>query len=185
MQDFGIVQVLYAVGSLCVVSIIGFLWKYRARIVSSVSGGWTSSIDRGRRQKAARERRYGYADLSYDMSSSDENEPVPVAGPGAVPAPSLGTGAVDVATLASSLTEAQYIELGARLRDRRGKPVFSGKKLYTLAGGNHDEFLASMRRWRGDEPTEEEPGYTTPIVGRPTAARFETDPEYPYQAPAR
>lgn len=31
----------------------------------------------------------------------------------------------------------------------------------------------------------DEPQYVTPIVGRPTAARFETDPEYPYQAPAR
>ena len=26
--------------------------------------------------------------------------------------------------------------------------------------------------------------YRTPIVGRPTSARFETDPDYPYQAPA-
>ena len=116
--------------------------------------------------------------VTYD----DDAAPVPSAVPVPVPLPSLGTGAIDIAALADNLTEDQYIELGARLRDRNGKPIYSGKRLYTLAGGNHDEFLANMRRWRGDLP--DAPVYTTPIVGRATSARFETDPDFPYQSPA-
>lgn len=34
------------------------------------------------------------------------------------------------------------------------------------------------------ESDEAESSYRTPIVGRHTNARFETDPDYPYQAPA-
>lgn len=33
-------------------------------------------------------------------------------------------------------------------------------------------------------PADEQPAYVTPIVGRPTSARFESDPDFPYQAPA-
>jgi hypothetical protein len=36
--------------------------------------------------------------------------------------------------------------------------------------------------WASAAPPEQE--HVTPIVGRPTNARFETDPDYPYQAPA-
>lgn len=34
------------------------------------------------------------------------------------------------------------------------------------------------------EPDATAASYVTPIVGRATSARFETDPEFPYQAPA-
>ncbi len=163
------------VGTLCVgVSIA--LWVNRAawlplagRIVSIISGDWRASLERARLQKAARERLYGYA----DMSSSDER-----AVSGVRPLPGSDVTSIDIVALANNLTEAQYVELGARLQDRRGKFVFSGRNLYKLAGGNHDEFLANMRRWRGEQT--EEPAYTTPIVGRPTSARFETDADYPY-----
>jgi hypothetical protein len=33
-------------------------------------------------------------------------------------------------------------------------------------------------------PAGDEPAYVTPIAGRATNARFETDPDFPYQAPA-
>lgn len=41
--------------------------------------------------------------------------------------------------------------------------------------------IEGARKRQGIEP---EPSYITPIVGRATNARFETDPDYPYQAPA-
>jgi hypothetical protein len=147
-------------------------------IVSSLSRIGGRMAEEGRARRAYRQR-------MYNMSSSVQSEPVPRVVPGAVPVPSTGATTIDIPSLARNLTEAQYVELGARLVDRRGKPVFSGKKLYTLAGGNHDEFLASMRRWRGEDTNDEETPYITPIVGRPTRAVFETDKDFPYQAPAQ
>ena len=38
--------------------------------------------------------------------------------------------------------------------------------------------------WADAAPADDEPIHVTPIVGRPTRAVFETDPDYPYQAPA-
>lgn len=117
-----------------------------------------------------------------NMSSGPQNEPVPPLVPGAVPLHGTADTRIDLPFLASNLTEAQYIELGARLLDRRGKYVFSGKTLYKIAGGNHDEFLASMRRWRGTE--EEEPTITTPWAGRVTkAAYYEVEPGLAYEKP--
>lgn len=124
-------------------------------------------------------RRYVAVRIVDNMSSEAQNDPVPGMVSGAVPLPSIRITPIDIVALAGSLTEAQYIELGARLQDHRGKFVFSGRNLYKLAGGNHDEFLANMRRWRGEE-IEEQPHFT-PYVGRRTDARFETDADYPYQ----
>lgn len=41
--------------------------------------------------------------------------------------------------------------------------------------------IEGARKRQGIEP---DPTYVTPIVGRPTSARFDTDPDFPYQAPA-
>lgn len=38
--------------------------------------------------------------------------------------------------------------------------------------------------WAEAAPSADEAPHVTPIVGRPTSARFETDADYPYQAPA-
>lgn len=183
MQDFGIVQAGYAVGSLLVVTIFGMLWRYRAAIVSIVFGNWKSSMTIARQQKAARE----WAAQPRTMSSP---APVPPMVPQQVPVPSAGTGLIDIAATARSLTKDQYIDLGALLVDEKGKPVWSGKTLYKIAGGNYGEFLARMRCVRGGEPEpeddepEEQAAHTTPIVGRVTRAQFfETDPELAYQPP--
>lgn len=183
MQDFGIVQIGYALGSLLAVSIIGMLWRYRAGIVSIVSGNWKSSMTSARQQKAARE----WAAQPRTMSSS---APIPPVVPQQVPVPFAGTAPIDIAVAARSLTKDQYIDLGALLVDEKGKPVWSGKTLYKIAGGNYGEFLARMRRVRGgdfeseDEDPEEQAAHTTPIVGRVTRAQFfETDPELAYQPP--
>ena len=51
------------VAILAMIAIIGANWSI---IVSIVSGGWRASLERARQQKAARERLYGYADMSSD-----------------------------------------------------------------------------------------------------------------------
>lgn len=161
-------------GSMIAVVLLLIVWPQIVSIVSSVGGRLN---EEGRARRAYRQR-------VYNMSSTPKGEPVPGLVPRSVPVPSTAATKIDLVFLASNLTEAQYIELGARLRDRRGKYVFSGKKLYTLAGGNHDEFLANMRRWQGGQSVDDEPVHVTPIVGRPTSAQFETDRDFPYQAPA-
>lgn len=44
--------------------------------------------------------------------------------------------------------------------------------------------IEAARQRLGIAPAAQPAQYVTPIVGRPTSARFETDPEFPYQAPA-
>lgn len=72
MQDFGLEDVAWALGSLVIVSIIGILWRERAVIVSSLSRGWATSLDRARQQKAAREELYGYVQ-SGELAESHQN----------------------------------------------------------------------------------------------------------------
>lgn len=166
MQDFGLEDVAWALGSLLVVSVIGILWTRRAAIVSTLSGDWRSSLDRARQQKAARE----WANNMSSISGTGLAVPKPK------PVPGSDLAAISISTLADYLTKEQYIELGARMRNEKGKALFSGKKLYVLAGGNYGEFTALMRRYRGDEidpDPPEEPVSHTPIVGRATKASFQ------------
>lgn len=101
---------------------------------------------------------------------------VPVPCPGTLPSP---------AEIAERLTEDQLFEAMVLARSKNGKPRYSGKKLYALKGGNHAEFLALIRRLRGDDQGEmpEEPTILTPIAGRPTKASLYADPEFAYQPP--
>lgn len=167
----------YTAIGVAILAAIAIIGSNMSAIVSIVSRVHERMAEEGAARRAYRQR-------VYNMSSAVQKEPVPPSVPGAVPVHGTAATAIDLTTLGSSLTEAQYIELGARLMDRRGKYVFSGKTLYKIAGGNHDEFLANMRRWRGTEE-ENEPRALSPIAGRPIDPRlFQTDPDYPYQAPA-
>lgn len=98
--------------------------------------------------------------------------------------PDTGTG-IDTAKIAASLTEAQLLEVLALARGAQGKWLFSGKKLYSLFGGNHNEFVATMRRLRdGQTDLPEEPDILTPIAQRPTKqSYYQDDPELRYSAP--
>lgn len=92
---------------------------------------------------------------------------------------------IDTAWLANNLTEAQRLEVLALARTPKGKWVYSGKKLYTLFGGNYNEFVSTMRQLRDGQPDEmpEEPTVYTPIAGRPTKASYYSDPSLEYQTP--
>ena len=92
---------------------------------------------------------------------------------------------------------------GAQTDRRATMPVPSRAELLTLfralraAGMNRDTARAALKAvglpldnniWADAAPVTlgaiETPAYVTPIVGRRTSATFETDPDYPYQAPA-
>lgn len=88
--------------------------------------------------------------------------------------------------------------------DRQTEPAarIKAEELLTLckvmraAGIGREEASAAFKAsglpfnnnvWRDAAPAQSRAGdaeYRTPIVGRPTSAKFETDPDYPYQAPA-
>jgi hypothetical protein len=102
-----------------------------------------------------------------------------------VPVSGTDTGDFDLAAVPSDLTYEEVVTILAGQVTPAGKPAYSGKKIYTLVGGNYNEFTALMRRLRtkDNEPAEPPPA-TTPIAGRPTRAVFkETDPELAYQPP--
>lgn len=212
MQDFGLYDLAWALGSILVVSIIGILWTQRESIAPRVSGHWRESLEKARQQKAVRAALYGYVDLSQrqrqgdyqqrkfaqsvnrfspsrpedawyagdnHMSSAAES---PVSAD-LIPVSGTGIGRNTAADLVS-LTEDQIVEALARRKDARGKYIYSGKKIYALVGGNYNEFVAKVQRIRGEDADLDGPQHVTPIVGRPTNAKFETDPDYPYQAPA-
>ena len=54
MQDFGLYDLAWALGSILVVSIIGILWTQRESIAPRVSGHWRESLEKARQQKAVR-----------------------------------------------------------------------------------------------------------------------------------
>jgi hypothetical protein len=105
------------------------------------------------------------------MSRSDNT-------PAQSPRPSLETG---------NQTDGQT-DMQPRIRAEQLLTVY---KLMRAAGIGREDAAAAFKAaglpfnnnvWRDAEPKSE---HVTPIVGRPTSARFDiTDPDYPYQAPA-
>lgn len=105
------------------------------------------------------------------------NRPVSVSG--------TDTVGFDLASVPSDLTYEEVVTILAGQVTPAGKPTYSGKRIYTLVGGNYNEFTALMRRLRAkDNEPAEPPPTTTPIAGRATRATFkETDPELAFQPP--
>jgi hypothetical protein len=102
-----------------------------------------------------------------------------------VPVPVPGT-PLDTAWIAANLTEDQLFEVIALARNRQGKSLYSGKRIYSMVGGNHGVFLAKLRRLRGGDLSEDDDDMLTPIAGRPTrAAYYESDPALQYQEPPK
>lgn len=169
--------IMYSLGIAAVLAAIAIVGSNADAIVSTLSRWNSGMIERGRAQRERRERIY--------MSSGDGALSTPLR---AVPVSDTNTDTgikpIDTGDLALRLTEDQYIEIGILMRGRSGKPLYSGKRLYGLAGGNYNDFVVRVRRLRGGDTDEEPLPHVTPIVGRRTNAVFETDPDYPYQAPA-
>jgi len=108
------------------------------------------------------------------MSKQDQQKagitppiPVPVSVSG------TDTAGFDLATVPSDLTYEEVVTILAGQISPSGKPVYSGKKIYSLVGGNYNDFTVLMRQLRSkDEAPAESPVDSTPIANRPTSAKF-------------
>lgn len=152
--------------SACVVILIaGWLWFYIARPMLEDFG-----IIRGE------ETVNGYQDSdAYVMSRSEGTTP-----------PSS----------ASSLeTDARQTRDALETAKPKAEEYLTLCRLMRKAGINREDAQAAFKVcnlpfnnnvWRDAAPaaSTDESEYRTPIVGRPTNAKFETDPDFPYQSPA-
>lgn len=124
--------------------------------------------------------RHAAALLSTGVRSADRVGPA-VLGSGTAP----DTSRYRCLVPARDLTERETIVMLA-VQKNGSKWRYSGKKIYNLVGGNHDQFLALMREIRGDlDPETAPPDLAfTPFAGRPTRASYYPDePELEYQEP--
>ena len=164
-------------------------------ITCCIIGGIVMLIEwNGKREKRKREQTESVkrsavlvsAPVSANQASRYVQPPPPDTDTASIP-PVSDTGiGVDMARLAGNLTEAQRLEILALARTPKGKWAYSGKKLYTLFGGNYNDFVATMRKLRDgqDDDPPEEPTILTPIAGRPTkASYYPDDPALEFQPP--
>lgn len=151
--------------------ILGFLWFWVIRPIAIDFGLWPLSrvsvdmrpVDEKLPEWLARDREAGIKPslpVSVLVSSSD-------------------TAGFDLDTVPSDLTYEEVVTILAGQMTATGKPLYSGKKIYGLVGGNYNEFSALMRELRSkDDAPAEPPTGMTPIAKRPTRATFqENDPD--------
>lgn len=155
------------------------------RFMSLLSGDWRASLERARQQKAARDAIYGYAtvndyqDGGRDQSRVMSRENTQTHQTHAPDADGRHVFADDpwIARLKVDRTKMALIEV----------MVYSGwtvPEIRSIIKGENGAIgtdVETARQRLGIQPATQ---YVTPFVGRPTSARFETDPDYPYQAPA-
>jgi hypothetical protein len=102
------------------------------------------------------------------------------------PSPREGTAPLPTPVPTTNLTEDRVFRDMVLLKDKQGKWFFSGKKIYTAWGGNHDELLMKVRELRGDGAPEDAPDdlTPTPYAGRMTrASYYPNEPELEYHPP--
>ena len=167
-----------SIGDFILLACIGVAIYYVPRYLWRVYGGadWWRSIVSGFRGS----REAGDV-IDYDRTYVYSPPPQPVS-PMIPPVSNTGI-STDTRWLAENLTEAQRLEVMALARTNRGKWAYSGKKLYTVFGGNYNDFVATMKRLRdgaGDD-LPEEPTVLTPIAQRPTKESHFRDPDLEYQ----
>jgi hypothetical protein len=167
MAQFGLWDVAWAIGSIALVVFLRMAGPrfYRRYIVK-----------RSLQARAARQ--------AERVRYVAQKEPVPQSSHAVPLVPGTGT-RLNTAEIARGLTEDQFIEVLALARNARGRFLFSGRKIYSLVGGNYGEFLVRLRQLRGDEKDDmpEEPTILTPIAGRPTKASYYNDADLEYQSP--
>jgi hypothetical protein len=168
MQDFGLYDVAWALGSIACVSLIGFLWRYHESIVSIVSSQWRDSVERAREQKAARERLYGYVDYVDD----DDPEPVRYSSRTGSEGGSTGSGDLvrghlyqvepdsapvrePVASL-RNLTRLEEIALLSVQRNDDGSYRHSANKIVDIMGGTAAEVKAQVATIRATKAAQED-----------------------------
>jgi hypothetical protein len=183
MQDFGLNDLLWALGSILCVSIIGMLWTQRESIGAIVSGHWRESLARARTQKAQRDALYGYATVNDYQESTPRVMSRSEARPSLSSPSSLQTDSfqTDRQLAQAQPGRAELLTLYQTMRAagigrERARPVLKAVGL-PLDNNLWAEAVPV-------QPSSDDAEYRTPIVGRPTSAKFETDPDFPYQSPA-
>lgn len=179
MVDFTfLIETAIGVAILAAIALIGSHWS---TIVGFFSGEWARSLEKARAQKAAREQLYGYAavNIYQDHMSSAADRP-------------LQTRQTDEQT--DRVSEADQwlarIELDKTKTTLIELLVYSGwdvSQVRSVLKGDNGVLGAEVEAARqrlGIEPPPKPTQYVTPIVGRPTSARFESDPDFPYVAPS-
>lgn len=172
-MDISLSDVGWVGGAILVFASLRMAWEYRADLSRAVKSFRRTPAPAPFATPPARP-------IRYVESAPPDTDTAPIP-----PVPDTGIG-IDTARLASSLTEAQRLEVLALARGPKGKWIYSGKKLYTLFGGNYNDFVATMRRLRNgqDDDPPEEPTILTPIAGRPTKASYYPDqPDLEFQPP--
>lgn len=142
-------------------------------LIGKVIELWDRLVSRVSRGKDARS-----AELPEWMERREKagiKLPVPVS----VSVSSTDTATFDLNAVPSDLTYEEVVTILAGQMTPTGKPLYSGRKIYSLVGGNYNEFTALMRELRSkDDAPAEPPPVVTPIAKRPTRATFqENDPE--------
>jgi hypothetical protein len=187
-MDFTLGDALWAVGIVLAVAAVGVV----ATVFFALGGadllrGAGRSIGRAvaprvNRFEPAQEPRPAPRPERPHMSSQAETHTRPIA---AVP----GTGTkfpVPPVPAKNDLTYDDAVRRAAAIKVG-GKWWMSGKKLYSIVGGNHARFLEIVSEVRG-EPAPDDvppaPAAVSPIAGRPIDPRnFQDDPELQYHAP--
>lgn len=148
--------------------ILGFLWFWVVRPILADFGVLRVSVETPAHSVEER----GQGDR---VPSAGINPPTPVS----VSVSNSDTGTFDLDAVPSDLTYEEVVTILAGQMTATGKPVYSGKKIYGLVGGNYNEFSALMRDLRTKDDAPAEPiASITPIAKRPTRATFqENDPE--------
>lgn len=115
----------------------------------------------GRAREALKQERRALSHYVHSRPDTAGTTPVPV-----VPDTAA---TLDPRVVAVNFTEDQWFTALALARLPNGQWRFSGKKLYTLQGGNHNDFVARLKKERDGEITDTT---RTPIADRPTSAAF-------------
>jgi hypothetical protein len=176
-----LIETAIGVAILAAIALIGSNFS---TIVSFFSGEWTRTIERARQQKAAREQLYGYATVNHSQVDrsimSRENGQTPQTGRTDGQTDRVSEADQWLAKIEVDKTKTALIEL----------LVYSGwdvSQIRTVVKGDNGVLgneVEAARQRLGIEAPAAPAQYVTPIVGRATSAQFETDRDFPYQAPA-
>lgn len=175
-----------AITILCLAIAVWYVPRYLVRVYAPGFGAafrrwWQAGIDAQRDRYEERAPLYGLRDVKSYVTDGINN---------------MSSDAVDALPSSPSSLQTDAVQTPDQTEDtaaRRKKLLDTYKPLRKLGMSRDDArvFLHSLglpldnNLWADAAPADEQPAaHVTPIVGRATNARFETDPEFPYQAPA-
>lgn len=151
MQDFGLGDLAWAVGSIMCVSIIGMLWRYRAALMSN----WLPTDRRadGMNPVSIPVSRYGMG-----VDGMDDPDP---------PAPDIDAVNASMLPFKRDITDTEWIAWMAVARGKDKKYRFSANAIHAAVGGDRNSVLATIKELRAIPPPaqfRQEDGTTAPAA---------------------